>query len=631
MGGRGRSRLLCAAAATTLALCLAAAIPWSSSDAAVSLAGTGLSTNYDFAHLVLRDGGWPVSANNVTVLTQWLRSEEPTSAWWDRDNPLNNGLGSGGGSGLGSYSSVVTAAYDVARNLENPGYGYPQIARDLRLSMAPSTTARAIWRSSWAAGHYGFGADWGTSPVPAVPAPPSAWRSPTACPIAYPAGVVGPCGRGFTTRGGSWNAASPQGIERQALWAFASGTASQDTATWSATLAAGTYDVSAFLPATFDDAIVTYAVTDATGTHRVRVDQEPYSDAWVPLGEYEAAGASGITVLLASGSAVPRASTYVAADAMRFLRAPAPPASRVAVDGVGSNGLVGVVPHVARPGAPQSVAAVAGDAEATVSWLAPSKDGGAPLTRFTVTSVPGGRTCARAVAAAGVASCTVAGLTNGVNYQFVVRAVNRVGVGAASAASSPVRPLGVATLVVEVSAHVLRFGQRVVYRATVRPALPGGTVLFAENGRVVARCTTSRVVDGSASCATRLATTGHQVLLVRYTGNVALAGTQFALPVFVGRAPTSMQTAPSPRALTSGATVTLHAWKLPGLATGRVVFATGATQLCVASVASGGATCTASVHLAPGLYAVRATYLGTRDFKASVARTSLRVLPASAP
>ena len=192
---------------------------------------------------------------------------------------------------------------------------------------------------------------------------------------------------------------------------------------------------------------------------------------------------------------------------MRFLRAPAPPASRVAVDGVGSNGLVGVVPHVARPGAPQSVAAVAGDAEATVSWLAPSKDGGAPLTRFTVTSVPGGRTCARAVAAAGVASCTVAGLTNGVNYQLEVRPSREPrGRGCGLCRLEPRRPLGVATLVVEVSAHVLRFGQRVVYRATVRPALPGGTVLFAENGRAAARCTTSRVVDGSASCATRLAT-----------------------------------------------------------------------------------------------------------------------------
>src|ERR1019366_7458853 len=126
----------------------------------------GLSTNYDFARLVLEDGGWPTSANNTIVLTQWLRAEEPTSRWWNRDNPLNNGLGSGGGSGLGSYRSVVVAAFDVAKNLENPSFGYPLVAHDLAASVQSGTTARAIWRSDWASGHYGRGADWDTSPVP---------------------------------------------------------------------------------------------------------------------------------------------------------------------------------------------------------------------------------------------------------------------------------------------------------------------------------------------------------------------------------------------------------------------------------------------------------------------------------
>ena len=121
------------------------------------------------------------------MLTQWLRSEEPTSHWWDRDNPLNDGLGSGGGSGLGSYGSVITAAYYVAANLENHAYGYPEVARDLAISAPVITTDRAIWRSSWAAGHYGRGANWGTSPVPSVAAPSGAWQSPTHCPIAYPA------------------------------------------------------------------------------------------------------------------------------------------------------------------------------------------------------------------------------------------------------------------------------------------------------------------------------------------------------------------------------------------------------------------------------------------------------------
>ena len=171
----------------------------------------GLSTNYDFARLVLRDGGWPTSANNTTVLTQWMRAEEPTSRWWNRDNPLNNGLGSGGGSGLGSYRSVLIAAFDVARNLENPSYGYPLVARDLAVSAKPATTSRAIWRSSWASGHYGQGANWDTLPVPSVAAPPSVWRDPGACPTSYGAGQIGPCGRGFSTSGSSWHSGAPGG------------------------------------------------------------------------------------------------------------------------------------------------------------------------------------------------------------------------------------------------------------------------------------------------------------------------------------------------------------------------------------------------------------------------------------
>ena len=216
--------------------------------------------------------------------------EEPPTNWWNRDNPLNNGLGSGGGSGLGSYGSVVTAAYYVALNLKNPAYGYPAIAHDLRTSAPVPRTDLAIWRSSWAAGHYGRGADWGTSPVPSVPSPADAWRSPTRCPIPYPAGVIGPCGRGFATTGSTWHSGAPKGIRGQELWAFSSGAEGQDTATWAASLPAGAYRVSAFLPDLFSDANVTYVVTDARGTHRVLVDQEPYSNAWADLGVFIARG-----------------------------------------------------------------------------------------------------------------------------------------------------------------------------------------------------------------------------------------------------------------------------------------------------------------------------------------------------
>jgi hypothetical protein len=622
--GRGRTRAPCAIAAVLVTGLAAPLLAGSGATAAVRYPGTGLSTNYDFARLVLRDGGWPVSANDVTVLTQWLRSEEPTAHWWDRDNPLNDGLGSGGGRGLGSYGSVITAAYYVATNLQNHAYGYPEVSRDLGSSAPIITTARAIWRSSWASGHYGRGADWGTSPVPSVASPASAWQSPTHCPIAYPAGVFGPCGKWFTTTGGSWRSGSPGGIERQELWSFSSGVTGQDTATWAPPIAAGTYQVSAFLPASFDDANVTYVVTDGTGSRRVLVDQEPFSNAWAPLGAFVAVGGSGIRVTLSTASRGPRGATYVGADAVRFAPTTAtvsPTYSRVAH----------LIPTAVRPpGPPQDVTALAGNGRATVTWLAPSKDGGGPIRRFTVTAEPGAASCASVVRGPGEGSCVVPGLSNGTPYTFVVRAANRAGPGAVSGRSNPVRPLGVSRILVVAVAHAFRFGDRIVLRATTTPRTTGGSVLFAEDGRVLRGCQSARVVRGRASCAVRLSATSRHVILATFSGDDVLSGTQRALAVLVRRAPTNFLAGATPISAAAGTPVALHAWHLPGLATGTVVFTSGPLRLCVAVVASGGAVCTADADLAVGAHRVIARYVGDRDFGSSLARTTLSIL-ASAP
>ena len=135
----------------------------------------GRSTNYDFARLVLADGGWPQSTNNITVMVQWMASEEPPSHWWDRNNPLNNGLGSGGGAGLGSYSNLVVAAHYVAANLNGGPGDYGHITADLRASAAPLVTEKAIWSSPWAASHYGWGSSFYRGHVPTVAAPARDW------------------------------------------------------------------------------------------------------------------------------------------------------------------------------------------------------------------------------------------------------------------------------------------------------------------------------------------------------------------------------------------------------------------------------------------------------------------------
>jgi hypothetical protein len=88
-----------------------------------------------------------------------------------------------------------------------------------------------------------------------------------------------------------------------------------------------------------------------------------------------------------------------------------------------------------EPKKPVDVQAQAGDTKATVNWES-GGSGGSPITGYTVTSDPGGKTCTTT----GAKSCEVTGLTNGTSYTFTVVATNAVGDSPASDPSNAVTP-----------------------------------------------------------------------------------------------------------------------------------------------------------------------------------------------
>ena len=85
------------------------------------------------------------------------------------------------------------------------------------------------------------------------------------------------------------------------------------------------------------------------------------------------------------------------------------------------------------PGAPTNAAATGGTNSATVSWSAPSSNGGSTITSYTATSSPGGYTCTT-----GLLTCTISGLSNFVSYTFTVTARNSAGASSPSVTSNSV-------------------------------------------------------------------------------------------------------------------------------------------------------------------------------------------------
>jgi len=88
---------------------------------------------------------------------------------------------------------------------------------------------------------------------------------------------------------------------------------------------------------------------------------------------------------------------------------------------------------VTKPGAPASVSATPGDAQATVRWTPPASDGGGGIRSYTITATP----AITPVTVSGTSrSAVISGLRNDTPYVFSVSAANTAGSGAGTSGTA---------------------------------------------------------------------------------------------------------------------------------------------------------------------------------------------------
>ena len=207
---------------------------------------------------------------------------------------------------------------------------------------------------------------------------------------------------------------------------YFNGTASFPTGPSSAITLTGSGGMDAFVAAVnADDTYFAWAqMAGGTGADRGQSVAVTADDTVLVTGQIggTASFPTGPTTSISLVS--PGTSPFVGWMNASFAPAPAPPTPTP------------VPPAPIPPSAPLEVAAVAGDASATITWQAPASPGSYPVTDYEVTSSPGGRICL-----VSATTCRITGLVNGTSYTFTVRALSGAGWGAASAPSAPVTPV----------------------------------------------------------------------------------------------------------------------------------------------------------------------------------------------
>jgi hypothetical protein len=166
------------------------------------------------------------------------------------------------------------------------------------------------------------------------------------------------------------------------------------------------------------------------------------------------------------------------------------------------------LPQVTVPDAPTGASAAPFDGGLVVTWTAPANDGWRPITGYTATASPSGKTCSTGVTEL---RCEITGLDDGTPYTVTVTAANLKGASDPSAASAPATPNNLPAPPQGVAAG--GFHQGAVVSWTASPNATGYTVTSAPGGFTCTTATTSCPVtgltDGTAYTFTVVASNGN--------------------------------------------------------------------------------------------------------------------------
>lgn len=156
-------------------------------------------------------------------------------------------------------------------------------------------------------------------------------------------------------------------------------------------------------------------------------------------------------------------------------------------------------PVIVPPGAPTGVLLSVKGSTASITWIPPESDGGAPITTYTATSTDGVLTCTAAPTAALVQGCSAPEARAGVAYTFTVTAANARGTSPVSAPSKPSRYTAKASVPQRATARVTGTSAAVSWR---RPAELGGlkvlryVVTATPGGQTCTSTATTCRIDG---------------------------------------------------------------------------------------------------------------------------------------